>query len=249
MTRRIPTFALALVPLVAFSTGCQDFFDQLTQRSGIVDVFVTAHSTPDAEGKPASRNGQQLYFTNDMGWEVYIDEGFVTTAGVTLVDCGGEETDVEMYWGAQAENLADTADKDINGVGGVRALSGDYCALEVEYGPAEDSMSDAAMGATAFFTGSAVRGDEHIDFVWRSEVQVETEVDISKAEFGQPFHISETQNFAKQLTVSKAFNHIFDGVDFGLDYSQGDIDDLIADGLATGTVAFEGTNRPAPPAP
>ena len=244
MTRRIPSLALALVPVVALSTGCTDFFDQLTQSSGIVDVFATSHSTPDEDGNTAGRNGPQLIFTNDMGWEVFINEGFVTTVGVTLVSCEGERTDIEMYWGAQAENLSETADAQVNGLGGVRALSGDYCDVLVEYGPSEQAMNPSAMGATVFFTGSALRGDEHIDFIWRSEVEIDAKVDISSLELGQPFRISETQNFSKKLTVSKTFNHFFDGVDFADEYSQADIDDLIADSLSVGTMAFAGTEVP-----
>jgi len=239
---RIRTLVLALVPAVALTTGCGDFFDQLSQRSGIVNVFSTSHSTPDEAGNAASRNGPQLIFTNDMGWEIFVDEGFVTTTGAALVSCDGERTDFEMYWGAQAENLSETADAEVNGLGGVRALSGDYCDLVVSYGPAEEASSANAMGATVFFTGSALRDGEHVDFVWRSEINIDADLDISGLELGQPFRISKQQNFAKELTISKTFNHFFDGVDFSVELSQEDIDDLVADSLTNQTVAFTGTN-------
>ena len=239
---RIPALALALVPVVALSTGCVDFFESLTQTSGIVNVFATSHSKPDEEGNAAERNGPQLIFTNDMGWEVFIDEAYVTTTGVSLVSCEGEQTEFEMYWGAQAENLSETADSEVNGLGGVRALSGDYCELVVSYGPAEEAPSANAMGATVFFTDSAVRGDEHIDFTWRSEVSLDSSVDISRIELGRPFRINEEQHFAKELTVSKTYNHFFDGVEFSDELSQADIDDLVADSLSNKTIAFPGSD-------
>jgi hypothetical protein len=184
-----------------------------------------------------SHEGDQLVFANDMGWQVFVNEAFVTTSAVTLLSCDGERFDVEMYWGALAENLGITADAEIEGVGGVRADSGTYCELLVEYGPA-----DEADGATVLLTGSAVRGDEHIDFTWRSELELDVQVDISDIENGGPFSISTDQHFSKKLTVSKTYNHLFDGVDFSQVLDQADIDDLLADSLRHATVAFEGTN-------
>ena len=239
MTRRIPLLATLLVPTLALASGCE-FLDQLTQRTGIVDVFTTSHSTPDDAGNMPSHNGDQLVFDNDMGWQVFVNEAYVTTAAVTLLSCDGEQFDVEMYWGALSENLGDTADNEIEGVGGVRANSGSYCDLMVEYGPADEVDNPAAMGATVLLTGSAVRGEEHIDFTWRSDVQLDVQVDISDIEDGGPFSISEDQNFSKKLTVSKTYNHLFDGVDFSQALEQADIEDLLADSLRQVTVAFEG---------
>ncbi|PRQ04697.1 hypothetical protein ENSA5_05460 [Enhygromyxa salina] len=241
MTRRIPLLATLLVPTLALASGC-DLFSQLSQHTGIVDVFTTSHGTPDDEGNLPSHNGHQLVFTNDMGWDVFIDEAYVTTSAVTLLACDGERFDIEMYWGAQAENLGATADAELAAAGGVRANAGTYCDLVVEYGPADTVDNPAAMGATVYLAGSAVMGDQHIDFIWRSDIELETQVDISDIEAGQPFAISTEQHFSKKLTVSKTYNHFFDGVDFNDELSQADIDDLVADSLDRGTVAFEGTN-------
>jgi hypothetical protein len=241
MTPRISLLAALLVPTLALASGC-DFIDQLTQHSGIVDVFTTSHGTPDEAGNMPANNGSQLVFANDMGWQVFVNEGYVTTTAVTLLACDGERYDVEMYWGALAENLGATADAEVEGVGGVRALSGTYCDILVEYGPAETVDNPAAMGATVYLTGSAVRGDEHIDFTWRTDLELAVEVDISQIEKGGAFSISEDQRFSKKLTVSKTYNHLFDGVDFSEALEQADIDDLLADSLRDATVAFEGTN-------
>jgi hypothetical protein len=243
MTRRISLLSAAsvLVPMLALSSGCE-FIDQLTQHTGIVDVFTTSQGSPDEQGNMPNRNGKQLVFTNDMGWQVFVNQAYVTTAGVTLESCDGEQFDVEMYWGALAENLGETADADVSGIGGVRANSGTYCEATVAYAPAEDADDAVAMGATVYFSGSAVKGDQHIDFTWRSEVSVDAKVDLSKAELGKPFQIKEQQYVSKKLTISKAYNHFFDGVDFAEEISQQDIDDLVSDSLRATTIAFEGTS-------
>ncbi|KIG16449.1 hypothetical protein DB30_04493 [Enhygromyxa salina] len=244
MTRRIPLFAALLVPTLALATGC-DLLDQLGQRTGVVDVFTTSHSTPDESGNMPTRNGDQLVFANDMGWDVFVNEAYVTTSAVTLLGCDGERFNVEMYWGALAENVGTTADAEVEGMGGVRADSGTYCDVLVEYGPADEVDNPAAMGATVYLTGSAVRGDEHVDFTWRTDAALDVQVDISKVASGKPFSISEDQHFSKKLTISKAYNHLFDGVDFSETLEQADIENLLADGLDQTTVAFEGTNLPS----
>jgi hypothetical protein len=244
MTLRIPSLSAALlVPTLALASGC-DFIDQLSERSAIVDVFTTSHGTPDVEGNLPNRTAEQLIFTNDMGWQVFINDAYVTTGAVTLLACDGERYDVEMYWGALAENVGETADAEVAGLGGVRALSGNYCEVLVAYAPAEEADDAMAMGATVLFTGSAVKGDQHVDFTWRSEVELEVEVDISEIQAGQPFSIGRQEYFSKKLTISKSYNHFFDGVDFAEELSQDDIESLIADSLREGTVAFEGTAVP-----
>lgn len=243
MTRTSHLFAALLVPTLALGSGC-DLIDQLSERSAIVDVFTTSHGTPDPEGNMPSRTADQLIFTNDMGWQVFINDAYVTTSAVTLLACDGERYDVEMYWGALAENLGETADNEVAGVGGVRASSGNYCEVLVAYAPAQDADDAMAMGSTVLFTGSAVKGDQHVDFSWRSDVELEVEVDISEVAAGAPFSIGRQEYFSKKLTISKSYNHFFDGVDFAEELSQEDIEALIADSLRDGTVAFEGTDVP-----
>jgi hypothetical protein len=177
-----------------------------------------------------------------MGWQVFINDAYVTTSAVTLLACDGERYDVEMYWGAMAENVGQTADTEVAGLGGVRANSGTYCDVLVAYAPTQETDDAMAMGSTVLFIGSAVKGDQHVDFTWRSDVELEVEVDISEVAAGQPFSISEQENFSKKLTISKSYNHFFDGVDFAEALSQDDIEALIADSLLEGTVAFEGTS-------
>lgn len=238
MTRRLPSLALLLlVPTLGLSSGC-DLLDQLQQRTGIVDVFAASHGTPDEQGNLPARNGQQLIFVNDMGWEVFVDEAYVTTSGVSLEACDGQRFDVELYWGPLAEDIGETADSESNGLGGVRADSGTYCNMMVEYAPTADSVGNPdAIGSTVYLTGSALKDGEHIDFLWKTDMEVEVPVDISKVEAGSAFRISEKQSFSKKLTISKSYDRFFAGVDFADALTQGDIEALISATLIDSTIA------------
>lgn len=242
MTRRIPFLAAAtlLVPTLALSSGC-DLLTQLQQRTGIVDVFAGSHGNPDEQGNMPARNGGQLILVNDMDWEVYVNEAFVTTSAVTLQACDGERYDVDLYWGPLAEDLRETADTEINGLGGVRANSGNYCELLVEFAPSAEAASNPdATGTTVYLSGVALKGEARVDFLWVTDMEVDVSVDISAVEGGQPFNISKDQNFAKKLTVSKSYDRFFAGVDFDEELSQADIEALIAATLSEGTIAKVG---------
>lgn len=239
MLRRLPLLAALVSPLF-FGTGC-DLLAQLTAHTGIVDVFAASHGNPDEDGNLPTRNGHQLIFANDMGWEIFIDEAYVTTSAVTLQACDGERYDVELYWGPLAEALAETADNKKAGLGGVRVDANTYCDMLVEFAPtAEEVANPAASGTTVYLAGSAVKDGELVKFLWKSKAEVVAEVDISKVENGTPFRISEEQHFSKKITISKSYDRFFAGVDFADELSQGDIDALISASLKEGTVAKPG---------
>lgn len=246
MTRRFPTLtALLLVPVLGSSSGCE-FLDSLTERSAIVDMFTTSHGTPNAEGQVPERNGEQLIFANDMGWEIYLNSAYVTTSALTLVSCAGDRFEVDMYWGALAEDIPEHGDYEALGVGGVRATSGNYCSVLVEYGPfdGEDMDDPAALGSTVFLSGAAVKGDQMVEFTWRTELALEVDVDISEIEAGSPFEIGKNEYVSKKLTVAKAYDGFFEGVDFAEPLEQADVDALIGDTLQRKTAAFVGTAKP-----
>jgi hypothetical protein len=245
--RRLPLLpALLLAPVLAASTGCE-FLDSLGQSSVIVDVFATSHATPDADGQSPERNGPQLVFVNDMGWDVFLDSAYVTTAALSLHSCSGERFDVEMYWGALAEDIPAHGDYEVVGVGGVRATEGSYCSLAVEYGPAEDGMDVGdAVGSTVYLAGTALKGDQMVEFVWKTELAIDVDVDISEIDDGAPFHIGDSEFVNKKLTVAKTYDRFFDGVDFADigSLEQADIDALLTDTLGSQTAAFIGTAKP-----
>jgi len=245
-SKRPPALAAAalLVPVLGLSTGC-DFLDQLTQKTAVVDVFATSHGEPDDMGNMPSRNGEQVVFVNDMGWQVFIDDAVITTEAVTLQSCDGQGFEVEFYWGAFAEAIDSTPDFDVTGLGGVRADSGSYCDLKVEFGPSAEGMDvPEAEGTTVYLAGSALKDGEHIDFVWKTDVAIDIAVDISKIQGNGPFNVGESEAVSKKLTVAKNYTAFFVGIDFAESLSQADIDALIVDTLGTTTTAYVGTVAP-----
>ena len=240
MTPRITSalrFALPLVAVTLMGTGCE-LLDQLQMRTGMVDVYSASHANPDEAGDMPANTSSQLIFNTDMGWQVFIDEAYVTTAAVTLQSCAGDRFDVDLYWGPLVEDVQTTARGQIDSLGGVRAESGSYCEAIVDYAPSTDEYENPdAAGSTVYLRGSAVKDGELVEFVWRTEIAVEVAVDLSKLEYGKPFHISRDQNFAKKISLSKDYCSFFMGVDFAEPLSQADIDDLIAASLDHGTIA------------
>ncbi len=248
-TRRFPSLtALLLLPILGSSTGCiDDFFNSLSQSSVIVDMFATTHGTPDSQGDLPERNGGQLVFANDQGWEVYLDDAYVTTTALSLHACNGERFDVEMYWGALAENIPEHGDYEVLGVGGVRATEGSYCSLLVEYGPSDGGMDNPdAVGSTVYLAGTAIKGEQMVEFVWKTELAIDVDVDISEVDGGDPFHVGDSEFVSKKLTVAKTYDRFFDGVDFAEvgSLAQADIDALLTDTLNHQTAAFIGTAKP-----
>lgn len=246
MTRRFSTLAtLLLVPTLGLSSGCE-FLDSLTESSAIVDVFTTSHGTPDEQGQVPERNGEQLIFTNDMGWEIYLNAAYVTTSGLTLVACDGERFEVDLYWGAMAENIPEHGDYEALGIGGVRATSGSYCSMLVQYAPfdGDDMDEPAALGSTVYLAGTAIQGDQMVEFAWRSEVELEVDVDLAEIDGGNPFEIGKNEYVSKKLTVAKAYDSFFAGIDFAEPLAQADVDALVTATLESETAAFEGTAKP-----
>lgn len=245
--RRFPALtALLLVPVLGSSAGC-DFLDSLSQSSVIVDMFATSHGTPDSQGELPDRNGPQLVFANDMGWEVYLDDAYVTTTALSLESCSGDRFDVEMYWGPLAEDIPAHGDYELHGVGGVRAMGGSYCSLVVQYGPSEVGMDNPdALGSTVYLAGTAIKDDQTIEFVWKTELAIDVDVDISEIDGGDPFHVGDNEFVSKKLTVAKTYDRFFDGIDFAdIDsLGQADIDALLTDTLDQQTAAFVGTTKP-----
>ena len=241
--RPLSLAAALLAPALALTSGC-DLLDQFGQSTAIVDVFATSYGSPDAEGNLPARSGTQLSFVNDMGWTVFINEAYVTTASVALRACDGDRFNVEMYWGALAEPVSDKGDYEVTGLGGARVNTGSYCQLTVEYAPlAVGTSAPAAEGTTVYIQGAAVKDDARVEFEWKTELALEVDVDLSEVAGGQPFRVREGQTVSEKLTVAKSYDSFFAGIDFAgaEDMSQADIDSLLIATLDQDTRAFPGT--------
>jgi hypothetical protein len=103
-----------------------------------------------------------------------------------------------------------------------------------------------AVGSTVYLAGTALKGDQMVEFVWKTELAIDVDVDISEIDDGAPFHVGNNEFVNKKLTVAKTYDRFFDGVDFAdIDsLEQADIDALLTDTLSSQTAAFIGTAKP-----
>lgn len=224
--------------------GC----DALDQGGSLMYVFSTHHATPE-DGIFPDRGGdlQPRVFENDMGWTVTLLESYITIDSITIVGCDGHGYPLNMFWGPCPEDLRGE-DLETLTVAGRKLPSGDYCGLQVTYGPYQMPMIDEAAdtrhsipqnqavdGTTAYFRGGASNPstmEDPIEFELRTEAGRVLMLDLSEAEDGRPVHIDRHEDFPKELTISKTYDRFFDGVqfdDFDEKELEGDIDEILAD--------------------
>lgn len=213
---------------IFLASGC---LDRLESGGATVFVFSTHHATPVDGIFPARGDDQKpRVFDTDTGWTVTLLESYVTTSAVTLVACNGESLPLNMFWGPCPEDLRDE-DLDTLTVAGNKASPGDFCELQVEYGPyttpvIDDSEiestrhqtpdNDDVMGATVYLRGAArMGGGDSIPFELRATDDLLVALDLSQLEGeGNPMTVAHQEDFPKELTVSKTYDRFFDGVDF-----------------------------------
>lgn len=216
------TVACALGALFA-SSGC-DLFGLGGDGTSLVQVLVTHHATPEDGTFPDRRNGLgDQEFETDTGWTVTLDEAFVVTASTTLHACDGSEIPFDRYWGPLPENLG-APDLDAFTFGGIEVKAGSYCSISVTYGPYEAPPETARMhempddeealvGATFYLSGFARKGDQTVEFELSSTDELVIELPI-EADDGGPLEISGDEAFPLELTLSKTYDRLFDGIDF-----------------------------------
>ncbi|MFV8754390.1 hypothetical protein ACNOYE_27910 [Nannocystaceae bacterium ST9] len=251
LTRRRLVTACAL--LVATVSGC-GIGDLFTGSTSTVKFFATHAGTPDEAGFPNyGEAGSTRVFMTDMGWEVALEEIYVTTANIRLVRCGKQKgTDIEMFWGTCPEDFILTEDRETLPLGAVTIDDGSFCAVEVIYAPyVDDGDSDEhinpsnpeVVGKTVLISGVARRdiGNdmlEEVPFSFTSAEKVVAVVDISTLEAGGPVHL-EKENFARNLTVLKNYDQFFSGIDFA-SATQADFEAAVLAGLELDTRVYDG---------
>jgi hypothetical protein len=218
------------VTLALVSAGCGALSS--LEDGATVFVFSTHHATPVNGGFPLRGEDQMpRVFDNDTGWTVTLLESYVTTSAVTMVRCGGDTDDLTMFWGPCPEDLRDE-DLATLSVAGSELDAGDYCELQVEYGPYKTPVIDESAqdqttrhttpdnervtGATVYLRGAARQGnDDPVQFELRASDSALVALDLSEIEgAGDPLTISRKDDFPAELTVSKTYDRFFDGVDF-----------------------------------
>lgn len=224
ITRRLVATA-ALFATTAFGGGC-DLLDVFTDEgSTLVQLLVTHHATPEDGRFPDLADGEMRTFETDEGWTVYLQAAYVTTTRATLHQCDEGSVEFEPYWGSLPENFG-AQDLDLLSFAAAELSAGDYCDLTVEYGafqPQPGSANrnypmgehkDLVEGATYYFKGGAEKDGETIAFELRSDATLAVDLDISTVMHGGPLVITADEPFPIDLTLSKTYDRLFDGIDF-----------------------------------
>jgi hypothetical protein len=213
-------------------------------------VFATHHATPEVNGEfpPRGDHKKPRIFENDLGWTVTLLEPYVITTDVRLADCRGFSDQLEMWWGHFPEDMR-LEDLDVATVAGLPVPAGEYCKLWVRYsgyevppeipvgeeGPFfEEPPNEEVVGSSIFLRGSAAKDDALIQFQFRVTSPIEVQLDLSRLEGGGPVTVEHRESFTKDLTVSKAYDRFFDGVDFA-SYDQAEVEADLVDTLRAET--------------
>ncbi|MBC8073604.1 MAG: hypothetical protein IAG13_35105 [Deltaproteobacteria bacterium] len=245
---RILSSSVACGCLVSTLVGCGQ------PEPALLYVFSTHHATPENGVFPDRGDDEQpRVFANDEAWTVTLLESYITIDSITLMGCNGGEYPLNMFWGPCPEDLRG-ADLETLTVAGRKLDPGDYCGLRVAYGPYQMPVIDegadtrhavpqneAVDGATVYFRGGARQGDdeETIPFELRGESPLVLDLDLSEVENGHPLRVEDTENFPKELTISKTYDRFFDGVDFA-DFDPKDLERTFDDVLEDQTRVQEG---------
>lgn len=216
--------------------GC----DALQPGGALLYVFSTHHATPEDGGFPArGEDDQPRVFQTDEGWTVTLVESYITIEQVTIVSCSGNAYPLSMFWGPCPEDLR-VEDLQTLTVAGRKVEPGDYCELVVDYGRyrmpeiepgSEDTrhevpQNESVDGATVYLRGGAAMNaeDAPIEFELRGTQTQSVALDLSTIEDGSPLRIDHTEDFPKELTISKTYDRFFDGVDFA-GFDEDDVED------------------------
>jgi hypothetical protein len=227
--------ALAVVGLVSLSLACQ-----LNQEMAQVRVSTVHYLTPQDGAAPwGLEDGEIRTFETDTGWTVVLFEGALVHSDVVVHGCDGTSTPIDMFHGPLAEDLR-VDDLDFKTLGAAEVEPGEFCSLTVEYAPLDASLSASVGplereldGRTLHFRGAAVRDNTRVEFEFDSNEVLTVTLDLTALNDGAPLRATDTGTSGLELTLAKAYDRFFDGVDFK-HFAQADLEQQV---LAT--IAFE----------
>jgi hypothetical protein len=250
---RRPWKSGVLAVAVILGSGCELF-----QKSSSVSLAISHHGArlgsgmlPDYGQPDAAR-----IFANDVGWEVTMSEGVITTTAVQIESCDGETHTFSLPYGPLPEYQLGR-DKDIIDFASATLPEGTYCTLRVEYGRYQAAAAAAApdtpfelqghanvegltvyLAGTAELIGSMPR--EVVNWGFKTANTAIVEIDISALDDGKPFRITGDEPGGRALTVSKTYDAFFRGLDFKA-YDPAMIDATLLDVLSDETYVVVGS--------
>lgn len=214
----------ALLATTVVSGGCDLLNVFEGEGSTLVQLLVTHHATPrDGSFPDLSDGGEARTFDTDEGWTIYLRTAFVTTSDATLHACNDGSVDFDPYWGPLPENIGHQ-DLDLLSFAAVEVEAGQYCSMTVEYSAFEATENsdlqpmgehrEKVQGATFYFEGAAMKGDLSVPFELRSTAPMHVDLDLSAVMNGGPLSVTANEAFPIDLTLSKTYDRLFDGIDF-----------------------------------
>lgn len=215
------------VLLAASSTlGCEE--------ATVLTVLNAAHHGTRVDGKLPNLGDPEKarVFVNDKGWTITLSAGFVVTATAQLEDCDGATVDIGTPFGPFPEYWTEQ-DKNVTDFGYVDLPEGTYCKLTLEYGRYQTAVANTAEdtpfpikdpaeveGRTIYLAGYAEKpdgmgGSITQNFGLESDQTIRVPLDLSTlSASGGAFTITGKENATPNLTVLKAYDALFQGVEF-----------------------------------
>ncbi len=247
------TGVLVASALVAGNAGC-GLFD--TSNPVDINVFAAHHARRDMDGLLPSYgfNNSPRTWVNDLGWQINVTEGYIVITGASIVSCDGEAFDLDLPFGPVPEYLNAT-DLDVIVVGSAEIPEGDYCELDVQYGPyrAEEAAmaSEGAHpvptgrdleGQTIFIAGRASKDDVVVDFALISGESSEMRLKLREGDGTPTTYEAIAGGGAPKATVGKTYDRFFDGIDFSTYEAEAEaINAGLMEILVDETRAYRGT--------
>jgi hypothetical protein len=191
-------------------------FDPSDEES-VLSAFSTHHATP-SNGVFPPRDGPPTFVTN-TGWEVVLEEAYVTTLGLTIHRCAGAiKREVEFYWGYLPEDL-NLPDLETYPMGGVVLSAGDWCGATVHYGPfmpgepADYKMPNPdAIGSSLWIRGVANKDGQLVPI--NVDVTEAQDVLLPLTDVATGEALAVTGQNEPDITISKSYDKFFEDIDF-----------------------------------
>ncbi len=231
-TARNVAVATALSLTAVMGAGCDLLEAFGNEGSTVVQLMVTHHATPQDGMFPdlAGNNGEHRTFDTDEGWTILLTAAYVTTSHASLTGCNGTEVDFDAFYGQLPENMGH-ADLDLLSFASVEVEASSYCGMTVEYSPfvSTERMHDMGehgddlQGNTYFLRGLAEKDGVSVPFEFSGNDAIVVDLDLSQVMNGRPLTIKADEPFPVELTLSKTYDRLFDGVDFD-EFDQADVD-------------------------
>ncbi len=171
-------------------------------------------------------NNSPRTWVNDMGWEINVTEGYIVITGASIISCAGDSYELDLPFGPVPEYITST-DLDVIVVGSAEIPEGDYCEIEVEYGPYRaEAAAMAAEGAhpipsgrdlegqTILIAGRASKDDVVVDFALMSGESSTMTLKIREGDGTPTTYDAVAGVGAQKATVGKTYDRFFDGIDF-----------------------------------